>query len=171
MINREVKTSAEEQAWVSPLISTYNIYHYHLLPRCFSIVLQSLLLPSSSPAITLPGKKTPYKVWFGRKPQWINPDYLSTELVSVNEDLLYIDNEEFGDDPVLTEIEWRVAEYNRQIQAQMVKQSQAYRVITEFEDGDIVTLVIPPKMHLKTESKHLPVWILLGDYGQYKVMS
>jgi hypothetical protein len=26
---------------------------YHLLPRCFSIVLQSLLLPSGSPAITI----------------------------------------------------------------------------------------------------------------------
>jgi hypothetical protein len=48
VINKEVKTSAEKQAWVSLLISTYNIYHYHLLPRCFSIVLQSLLLPSSS---------------------------------------------------------------------------------------------------------------------------
>jgi hypothetical protein len=33
--------------------STYTIYHYSLLLRCFSIVLQSLLLPSSSPAITL----------------------------------------------------------------------------------------------------------------------
>ena len=32
--------------------STYTIYHYQLLPRYFSIVLQSLLLPSSSPAIT-----------------------------------------------------------------------------------------------------------------------
>ena len=30
--------------------STYTIYHYSLLLRCFSIVLQSLLLPSSSPA-------------------------------------------------------------------------------------------------------------------------
>jgi hypothetical protein len=32
------------------LISTYNIYHYHLLLYYFSIVLQSLLLPSSQPA-------------------------------------------------------------------------------------------------------------------------
>jgi hypothetical protein len=53
----------------------------------------------------------------------------------------------------------------------MVKQSQACGVITEFEDGDIATLVIPSKMRLKTESKRLLVWILLGDYGQYKVMS
>jgi hypothetical protein len=53
----------------------------------------------------------------------------------------------------------------------MVKQSRACGVITEFEDGDIATLVIPSKMRLKTESKRLPVRILLGDYGQYKVMS
>jgi hypothetical protein len=32
--------------------STYNIYHYHLLLGCFSIVLQSFLLPSSAFAIT-----------------------------------------------------------------------------------------------------------------------
>ena len=32
------------------LTSTHNLYHYPLVLRCFSIVLQSLLLPSSSPA-------------------------------------------------------------------------------------------------------------------------
>jgi hypothetical protein len=53
----------------------------------------------------------------------------------------------------------------------MVKQSQAHGVITEFKDGDIATLLIPPKMRLKTESKRLPVRILSGDHGQYKVMS
>jgi hypothetical protein len=70
---------------------------------------------------TLLGKKTPYKVWFGRKPQWINPDYLSTEPVGVNKDLLHVDNEEFGNDPVLIEIEQRVAKHNRRTQAQKVK--------------------------------------------------
>jgi hypothetical protein len=53
----------------------------------------------------------------------------------------------------------------------MVKQSQAHGVITKFEDRDIATLAIPPKMRLRTKSKHLLVWILSGDYGQYKVMS
>ena len=62
-------------------------------------------------------------MWFGRKPQWTRPDYLDIELVGVNEDLLHVDNKEFGDDPVLSEIEKRVAEHNRQMQAQMVKQS------------------------------------------------
>jgi hypothetical protein len=47
----------------------------------------------------------------------------------------------------------------------MVKQSQAHRVITEFEDGDIATLAIPPKMRLKTKSKRLLVRVLSGDYG------
>ena len=80
--------------------------------------------------------------------------------------MLHINNKEFGNGPVLIEIERRVAEHNRQIQAQMVKQSWAYRVIIKFEDGDIATLVIPSKMRLKTESKRLLVRILSGDYGQ-----
>lgn len=48
---------------------------------------------------TLPGKKTPFEVWFGRKPRWTRPDYLATEPVGVNDDLLHVDNEEFSDDP------------------------------------------------------------------------
>jgi hypothetical protein len=72
---------------------------------------------------TLPNKKTPFKVWFRRKPRWTRPDYLRTEPASVNSDLLHVDNEEFGHNPVLLEIEKRVAKHNRQTQAQMVKQS------------------------------------------------
>jgi hypothetical protein len=53
----------------------------------------------------------------------------------------------------------------------MVKQSQTYSVITKFEDRDIATLLILPKMRLKTKSKQLPVWILSGEHDQYKVMS
>jgi hypothetical protein len=92
-------------------------------------------------------------------------DYLNEEPVGVNDDLLHVNNEEFGDNPVLSEIEQQVAEYNCRTQAQMVKQSQAYSVITEFEDGDIATLLIPPKMRLKTKSKRLLVRILSGDHG------
>jgi hypothetical protein len=120
---------------------------------------------------TLLDKKTPFEVWFRQKPRWTKPDYLATEPVSVNNNLLHVDNEEFGDDPVLTEIEKRVAEHNRRTQAQMVKQSQAHGVITKFEDRDIATLVIPLKMRLKTKSKRLPVRILSGEHDQYKVMS
>jgi hypothetical protein len=47
----------------------------------------------------------------------------------------------------------------------MVKKSQACGVITEFEDGDIATLVIPSKMRLKTKNKRLLVRILPGDCG------
>jgi hypothetical protein len=53
----------------------------------------------------------------------------------------------------------------------MVKQSQTYRHIVEFEDGAIVTLKIPIKTRLKTMSERLLVRILLGDYGQYNLMS
>ena len=58
-------------------------------------------------------KKTPFEVWFGWKPRWTRPDYLTTEPVGVNNDLLHVDNKEFGDDLVLTEIEKQVAEHNR----------------------------------------------------------
>jgi hypothetical protein len=34
------------------------------------------------------------------------------EPAGINNDLLHIDNKEFGDDPVLLEIEKRVAEHN-----------------------------------------------------------
>ena len=129
------------------------------------------LIINTTTTRTLPGKETPFEVWFGRKPRWTRADYLGEEPVGVNEDLLHVDNKEFGDDPVLSEIEQRVAEHNRRTQAQMVKQSRAHGVITKFEDRDIATLLIPPKMHLKTESKQPPVRILLGDHGQYKVMS
>jgi hypothetical protein len=47
----------------------------------------------------------------------------------------------------------------------MVKQSQAYSVVTKFEDGDIATLLIPPKMRLKTKSKWLLVCILSGEHN------
>jgi hypothetical protein len=53
----------------------------------------------------------------------------------------------------------------------MVKQSQTHGRIVEFEDGAIATLKIPIKMRLKTESERLPVRILSGDHGQYKLMS
>jgi hypothetical protein len=47
----------------------------------------------------------------------------------------------------------------------MVKQSQSRDVITKFEDRDIATLFILPKMRLKTESKQLLVRILSGEHG------
>jgi hypothetical protein len=43
----------------------------------------------------------------------MRPDYLNKELVGVNKDLLHVDNEEFGDDLVLLEIERQVAKHNR----------------------------------------------------------
>jgi hypothetical protein len=51
------------------------------------------------------------------------------------------------------------------MQAQMVKKSRAHGVIIEFEDRDIATLLIPPKMRLTTESKRLPVRILSSEYN------
>jgi hypothetical protein len=39
-------------------------------------------------------------------------DFLGEEPASVNDGLLHVDNKEFGNDPVLSEIERRVAEHN-----------------------------------------------------------
>ena len=128
------------------------------------LLSELVIIINTTTTRTLPGKKTPFEVWFGRKPRWTRPDYLGTEPVGVNTDLLHVDNKEFGDDPILSEIEKRVAEHNLQTQAQMVKQSKSHGVVTEFEDGDIATLLIPPKMRLKTESKRLPVRILSGEH-------
>jgi hypothetical protein len=71
------------------------------------------LIINTTTTRTLLGKKTPFEVWFGRKPRWMRPDYLNEEPAGVNNDLLHVDNEEFGDDPVLSEIERQVAEHNR----------------------------------------------------------
>jgi hypothetical protein len=60
---------------------------------------------------TLLKKRTPFEVWFGWKLRWMKPNYLTTELVSVNDDLLHVDNEVFIDDSMLTEIEKRMAKH------------------------------------------------------------
>jgi hypothetical protein len=39
-------------------------------------------------------------------------DYLNEEPVGVNNDLLHVDNKEFSNDPVLSEIEQQVAKHN-----------------------------------------------------------
>jgi hypothetical protein len=66
---------------------------------------------------TLPSQKTPFKIWSGQKPRWTRPNYLTTEPLGVNDDLLHVNNKEFGDNPVLTEVERRVAKHNRRPQS------------------------------------------------------
>jgi len=128
------------------------------------------IIINTTTTCTLPGKQTPFEVWFGQQPRWRSQDYLDTELVGID-DLLHIDNEELGEDLVLTEIERQVAEHNRWTQAQMIKASQGKGVINVFDDGDIATLAIPTKMRLKTDSRRLLVQILLSDHGRYRLMS
>jgi hypothetical protein len=135
-----------------------------------SLLPELAIIINTTTTRTLPGKKTPFEVWFGRKPRWMHPDYRATEPAGLD-DLLH-DNEVLDpEDPVLTEIETRVAEYNTRRQAQMVKQSKTHGHVVEFEDGAIATLKIPIKMRLKTKSERLPVRVLSGDHGQYKLMS
>ena len=70
------------------------------------------MIINTTTTCSLVKKTPPFKVWFGQKPQQIRLDYLRTELASVNNDLLYINNEEFSDNPVLLEIEKQVAKHN-----------------------------------------------------------
>jgi hypothetical protein len=85
-----------------------------ILPK-LSIIINT----TSSSA--LPRKESPFFVWYGRKPHWIEPSYWVIEpLVEEDNDEGFQSNSE---DLVLTEIETRVAEYNVRQRACIVKQS------------------------------------------------
>ena len=68
----------------------------------------------------LPRNRTPYKVWFGRKPRWITSQPID-EAASADEDKELVNNsdDESGNDkdPVLTEIEAQVVANNARLHA------------------------------------------------------
>lgn len=116
-----------------------------------------------------PQNKTPFKVWFSRKPRWIT----ARPMEEVDEDGndLY-DNEinaqsSNDKDYVLTEIETRVAAYNARLYAQMIKANSRRSAV--FSKGSIATLQIPLKLRVATEPSRLPVRILVHKNSQYKL--
>jgi hypothetical protein len=127
----------------------------------------------------LPRNKTPFEVWFGRKPHWIGgqptqPIQLGFFDLDEDEDNSDQDyNSSDQDDNsgnanlVLTEIETRVAVNNARIHAQMIRKNSGRS--KEFNDGDIATLKIPTKLRLKTKAVRLLVWVLEHKNGQYKL--
>jgi hypothetical protein len=117
--------------------------------------------------------KTPFEVWFGRKPRWITAkpleplgdDVDDSDGIGVEDDT----NNKLGDneDPVLTKIEARVVANNARLHAQMIKANSCRNEL--FLDGTIATLRIPLKLRLATEPSRLPVRILKYKNGQYKL--
>jgi hypothetical protein len=124
----------------------------------------------------LPRNKTPFEVWFGRKPHWLKELQLPQAETGFydndneNTDQDYNDDDQDNDndvDLVLTEIEARVAANNAYIHTAMIKAHNGKS--KEFKDGDIATLKIPLKLRLKTEAIRLPVRVLEFKNGQYKL--
>jgi hypothetical protein len=132
------------------------------------LLLELALIINTTSSSVLPGKASPFYVWFGRKPHFFEPDYRQVPPIDLedNEDVFNGDNE----DLVLTEIETKVAEFNARLQARMIKQSQGNQVV-QFVDGSIATLWIPKKLRLRTEMERIAVRILASDHGAYKLMS
>ena len=87
----------------------------HLLPEL------ALIINTTSSSV-LPGKASPFYVWFRRKPHIFESDYRQVAPIDPedNEDVFNSDNE----DLVPTEIEIKVAEFNARQRARMIKQSQ-----------------------------------------------
>jgi hypothetical protein len=104
----------------------------------------------------LPRNKTPFEVWFGRKPRWIRAKPLEL-LEDDNDDGMGLegdsdsDSELDDDDLVLTKI----------------KANGGRSAV--FTDGTIATLQIPLKIQLTTEPSRLPVRVLEYKNGQYKL--
>jgi hypothetical protein len=98
----------------------------------------------------LPRHKTPFEVWFGRKPHWIHVQSVELELDEACDSENNGELDSDAEDLVLTEIETRVSENNTRLHAQMIKANSGKTVL--FEIGSIVTLKIHPKLRLSTES-------------------
>jgi hypothetical protein len=71
------------------------------------LLLELALVINTTSTRALPRNKTPYEVWFSRKPRWITSQLID-EAASANEDEELVDDsdDESGDDedPVLTKI-------------------------------------------------------------------
>ena len=117
--------------------------------------------------------KTPFEVWFSRKPRWITAEPLEPLGDDVDDsDGIGFEgdtNNELDDDqdPILTKIEARVVANDARLHAQMIKANSRRSAL--FSDGTIATLQILLKLRLATKPSRLPVWILEYKNGQYKL--
>jgi len=136
-----------------------------------ALLLELALVINTTTTRALPRNKTPFEVWFGRKPRWIRAEPLEPlddidEAIQSDPDTDYKSDDE---DPVLTEIEARAVAYNAKLHAQMIKANSGRSAL--FTDGTIATLQIPLKLRLATKPSRLPVRIFEYKNGQYKLQS
>jgi hypothetical protein len=136
-----------------------------------ALLLELALVINTTSTRALPRNKTPYEVWFGRKPRWITaqPTDEAAGANDVDEELIDDSDDESGDDedPVLTEIEARVVANDARLRAQMIKANSGRSAA--FIDRAIATLQIPLKLRLATEPSRLPIRVLEYKNGQYKL--
>jgi hypothetical protein len=72
----------------------------------------------------LPQKRTPFEVWFGRKPHWITAKPIEDNETNDDSKTGTDSNDDSDSEPednVLSEIEVRVAAHNARLNAQMIK--------------------------------------------------
>jgi hypothetical protein len=127
---------------------------------------------NTTTSLALLRRKTPFEVWFGRKPHWVSRIGQCGD--DNDDDDSDIDNNDDDDldlphDLVFTEIKTRVAANNARLHAQMIKANSGKAPI--FELGMIATLKILPKLRLNTESMRLPVQVLEYKNRQHLLQS
>ena len=134
-----------------------------------ALLLELALVINTTTTCALPRHKTPFDVWFGRKPCWITAGLIDN--ADDKDQALQDDTNDSSDDEdlVLSEIEARVVANNARLHAQMIKTNSGQSPI--FADGTIATLQIPLKLRLATEPSRLLVRILEYKNGQYKLQS
>jgi hypothetical protein len=134
------------------------------------LLLELALVINTTTTRALPQKRTPFEVWFSRKPHWITAkptkdnetnDDSKTRTDSNN------DSNSDLEDNVLLEIEVRVAAHNARLNAQMIKANNGRS--KAFIDGTVATLQIPLKLRLATEPSRLPVRVIEHKNSQYKL--
>jgi hypothetical protein len=127
----------------------------------------------------LPRGSTPYEVWFGRKPPTDFLDYresarrvriaLGGEVESNNnsnsksgEDSFFtkggVEQEEAGEEMILSELTKRVIEYTRKQRENMVKRANSKAL--KYDIQEIATLQIPKQYRFSIESGRIPVRVL-----------
>jgi hypothetical protein len=135
-----------------------------------ALLLELALVINTTTTRALPRHKTPFEVWFGRKPRWITAgliDDTDDEDQDLQDDT---DNDSSDDeDPVLSKIEAQVVTNNAKLHAQIIKANSGQSAV--FTDRAIATLQILLKLRLATEPSRLPVRVLEYKNGQYKLQS
>jgi hypothetical protein len=125
------------------------------------LLLKLALVINTTTTQALPQKRTPFKVWFGRKPHWIIAKLTKDNETDDDSKTRTNSDNDFDSDPednVLSEIEVRVVAHNAKLNAQMIKANNGR--FKAFMDRTVATLQILLKLRLATEPSRLPVQVI-----------